>query len=128
MEKNETIDGERKFITISTNVYFNSKVFINIESTDEKRLLSLAIKEMINKLENYTNMGSGWTLKEIFHLEMHTVDYKPMKGGEYIPLPEWIMRKKAIVSLRNTDNKCFIWSVLRYLHSRQKKSIADWVI
>ena len=28
--------------------------------------------------------------------------------------------KKAIVSLRNTDNKCFIWSVLRYLYLREK--------
>lgn len=28
--------------------------------------------------------------------------------------------KKAIVSLRNTDNKCFIWSVLRYLYPREK--------
>ena len=30
------------------------------------------------------------------------------------------MRKKAIVSLRNKDNKCFIWSILRYLHPREK--------
>ena len=44
-----------------------------------------------------------------------------MRGGSsYIPLPDWIMRKKAIVSIRNTDNKCFLWSVLRYLHPREK--------
>ena len=30
------------------------------------------------------------------------------------------MRKKAIVSLRNKDNKCFIWSILQYLHPREK--------
>ena len=30
------------------------------------------------------------------------------------------MRKKAIVSIRNKDDKCFIWSVLRYLHPREK--------
>ena len=30
------------------------------------------------------------------------------------------MRKKAIVSIRNKDNKCFLWSVLRYLHPREK--------
>ena len=41
-------------------------------------------------------------------------------GGSYIPLPDWIMRKKAIVSIRNRDNKCFLWSVLRYLHPREK--------
>ena len=28
--------------------------------------------------------------------------------------------KKAIVSIRNRDNKCFLWSVLRYLHPREK--------
>ena len=42
-----------------------------------------------------------------------------MKGGSYILLSDWIMRKKAIVSLRNKD-KCFIWSILRYLHPREK--------
>ena len=30
------------------------------------------------------------------------------------------MRKKAIVSIRNKDSKCFLWSVLRYLHPREK--------
>ena len=43
-----------------------------------------------------------------------------MKGSSYIPLPDWIMRKKAIVSIRNKDEKCFLWSVLRYLHPREK--------
>ena len=119
MERIESIDN-RKSLTISTQAYFNSRVFINLESTDEKRLLSLAIKEMIEKMESYTESGSGWYLKEILYLEMHTIDYKPMRGGEYIPLPDWIMRKKAIVSPRNTDNKRFIWCVLRYLHPREK--------
>ena len=27
------------------------------------------------------------------------------------------MRKKGIVNIRNTDKKCFLWSILRYLHS-----------
>ena len=119
MERIDSNDGQKSLI-ISAQAYFNSRVFISLESTDEKRLLSLAIREMIEKMEVYTESGSGWYLKEILYLEIHTIDYKPMKGGEYIPLPDWIMRKKAIVSLRNTDNKCFIWAVLRYLHPREK--------
>ena len=57
---------------------------------------------------------------EVISLEIHTDEYKPMKGGSFIPLLDFIMRKKAIVSIRNTDNKCFIWSILRYLHPREK--------
>lgn len=57
MERIDSIEN-RKSIIISTQAYFNSRVFINLESTDEKRLLSLAIKEMIEKMEAYTESGS----------------------------------------------------------------------
>ena len=43
-----------------------------------------------------------------------------MRGSSYIPLPDWITRKKAIVNIRNKDEKCFLWCVLRYLHPRDK--------
>ena len=43
-----------------------------------------------------------------------------MRGSAYIPLPDWIIRKKATVNIRNTDEKCFLWCVLRYLHPRDK--------
>ena len=46
-----------------------------------------------------------------------------MRGSSYIPLPDWIMRKKEIVNIRNTDEKCFLWCVLRYLHPREKNDI-----
>ena len=54
----------------------------------------------------------------MLNLEIHTVEYKPIKGSSYIPLPDWITRKKAIVNIQNRDQKCFLWCILRYLHSR----------
>ena len=30
------------------------------------------------------------------------------------------MRKKAILNIQNTDEKCFLWCLLRYLHPRDK--------
>ena len=45
-----------------------------------------------------------------------------MKASTYIPLPEFIMRKKAIINMENKDNKCFLWSVIRYLHPKEKHS------
>ena len=67
-----------------------------------------------------TEQDSGWRFEEVIRLEIHTVDYKPMKGESYIPLPNFIMRKKAIINMENKDDKCFLWSVLRYLHPVQK--------
>ena len=62
----------------------------------------------------------GILKKLILYLEIHTVDYYPMRGSSYISLPDWIMRKKAIVNIRNTDDKCFLCCVLRYLHPKDK--------
>ena len=33
--------------------------------------------------------GSGWYFKEVSSLEIHIIDYKPIKGGSYIPLPDF---------------------------------------
>ena len=118
MEKEE---GNAKLMfKVQDKAYFNSNTHINIQSTDVKEILKNVILTINEKLNKYQQNGSGWYFKEIIHLEIHTVNYDPMKGSSYIPLPDWIMRKKAIVSLRNKDNKCFIWSILRYLHPRQK--------
>ena len=42
-----------------------------------------------------------------------------MKGGSYIPLPKFITKKKTIINIQNKDNKCFLWSILRYLHPKE---------
>ena len=112
--------NEKLLFKVQDKAYFHSNLHINLESTDEKDLLGSVIHTILEKINIYQQNGSGWYFKEIVNLEIHTVDYRPMKGGSYIPLPDWIMRKKAIVSLRNKDNKCFIWSILRYLHPREK--------
>jgi hypothetical protein len=42
--------------------------------------------------------------------------YTPLKGSSYIPLPKKLKTKKAIITVKNTDNKCFMWSILAALH------------
>ena len=107
MEKQEkSVDG-MLLIKVNDKAYFHSDLHINLESTDEKYLLASVIHTIPEKINIYQQNGSGWYFKELLNLEIHTVAYHPMKGGSYIPLPDWIMRKKAIVSIRNNDSKCF---------------------
>ena len=121
MEKKEKASKvDTKSFRVSVNAYFHSDVFINLVSTDVKDIILKSQEKILEKISNYTNNGSGWYFKEIIKLEIHINEYRPMRGSSYIPLPDWIMRKKAIVSIRNKDDKCFIWSILRYLHPREK--------
>ena len=119
----EKSKGKSKINFSQDKTYFQSETHINLEKTDVKVILSRMLREIMEKLADYQISGSGWYFKEVISFEIHTVDYKPIKGGSYIPLPDFIMRKKAIINMENKDDKCFLWSVLRYLHPVQKKCI-----
>ena len=99
--------------------YFNSFTLINNKSTDVDELIQKSIDGIEGGIEAYRENGSGWYFKEVEKLEIHTVEYNPTKGSSYISLPNWISNKKAIVNIKNKDEKCFLWCVLRYLHPKE---------
>ena len=109
---------KEKSTEIQDKAYFQSKTHINLEKTDVKVFLKDMIKEILNNITIYQKNGSGWYFKEVIRLEIHIVEYKPMNGESYIPLPEFIKKKNAIINIKNEDNRCFLWSVLRYLYPK----------
>ena len=119
---NEKTKRKTKINFNQDKAYFQSETHINLEKTDVKVILSQVLKEIMVNLANYQRNGSGWYFKEVISFEIYTVDYKTLKGESYIPLPDFLMRKKAIINMENKDDKCFLWSVLRYLHPREKHS------
>ena len=118
----EKIKTETKIIFDQVKAYFYSETHTNFENTDVKDILPQMLKEIIEKLDNFQNNGSGWYFKKVIRLEIHILDDKQMKGDSYIPLPEFIMRKKGIINMENKGKKCFLWSIFRYLHPRKKHS------
>ena len=118
--ESKLVDG-RKLAFIQDKAFFHSDTHTNLESTDVKKILvQVIISTILDKIRNYQQNGSGWYFKEVVHFEIHTVDFNPMRGSSYIPLPDWISRKKAIINIRNTGDKCFLWCVLRYLDPKAK--------
>ena len=123
MEKMEKMEGNSKLkLTVQDKACFHSDTYINIESSDVKEILTKVIHTILEKISIYQKNGSGWYFKEIVHFEIHTADFNPMRGSSYITLPDWIMRKKALLNIKNKDNKCFLWCVLRYLHPKTKNA------
>ena len=35
-----------------------------------------------------------------------------MRGSSYLPLPNWLVRKKAIINPKIEDQECFKWAVI----------------
>ena len=120
MEKQEISQSAGVIGIEEDKTYFNTATHINIKSTDVDKLIQLCKDEIEAKIETYQESGSAWYFKEVDKLEIHTVEYNPTKGSSYIPLPDWISNKKAIINIKNKDEKCFLWCILRYLHPRDR--------
>ena len=74
------------------------------------------IEEEIQKVEN--SEGSGYTFVKVVKLVLHVTRWEPLYGSSYIPLDPYIANKKAIINMKNEDDKCFMWCVLRALYPK----------
>ena len=91
------------------------------ESTDPHEIY----KEMVDEIEEEVQKvehaeGSGWVFVEIENLTLHTDIWDPLKVGSYIDLPKELRNKKAIINMKNEDDKCFMWCVLRALNPKDR--------
>ena len=64
--------------------------------------------------------GSGWSVESIQELHLNVARYEPLSGSSYLPLPDFIAKKRAVINVKNADDKCFMWSVLAKLHPVEK--------
>ena len=99
---------------------FHSEIEINVEGTNENEIYTTMTDTILERIANLINGssggGSGWIFYKIIKLELHTASYIPLRGNTWIPLPKELADKKAIINMKNQDNKCFMWCVKRALN------------
>ena len=103
---------------------FHSKgLKLVLEGTDISELyneMADEIEEETQKVEN--GEGSGYTFVEVIKLVLHTTRWDPIYGSSYMPLDPYLANKKAIINMKNEDDKCFMWCVLRALYPKDKNA------
>ena len=88
--------------------------------------LDRAVGTITTRIEDFTEMGSGWSIKGINTLRIHIASFNPIGGSSYIPTPKKIATTKAIVNVKNTDDQCFVYSILAHLHPASNYSDLPW--
>ena len=76
------------------------------------------ILEEVRKVEQAE--GSGWIFVKVENLTFYTTKWDPVNAGSYIDLPPFLKNKYAIINMKNEDEKCFMWCVLRALNPKDK--------
>ena len=95
---------------------------MNLPGTNEKKLLNVIIEEALENMARFQRRGSNWRFEEVLKFEIHLVDFVPLKGNSWIPLPEAISKKKAVINMKNEDGECFMWCVARALNPVERDS------
>ena len=112
MEKTDLKTG----ITIVKTAFFHSHIEIILSSTNVEDVYSSMIDRCLENMVKYQREGSNWRFKSVNFLEIHKAKYNPLRASSYIPLPKVLENKKAIINMKNKDQQCFKWAVLRALN------------
>lgn len=100
--------------------HFRGKCQTSLKVEDIDEGLKESFKKMSTSFADYQNKGSNWTVDEVNDLTINMARYRPLRGSSYIPLPIKLASKKAIINVKNKDNKCFVWSILAALYPAKR--------
>ena len=95
-----------------TNSVFRYKQQALLQPAEIEKTLDEAFPHILGILEKWTQNGSGWTIDYISTLWLDIAKYRPLRGGSYIPLPAAVKNKKAVVNVKNKDDRCAVWTIL----------------
>ena len=111
------------FTTIKEFAFHSIDNKIITESTDPHEIYQEMIDEIEEEIQKVEEAeGSGWVFVEVKNLTLHTVIWDPVSAGSYIELPKFLKNKQAIINMKNQDNKCFMWCILRVLNPKDKNA------
>ena len=91
---------------------FNSRVLNIYNLSDMNEIVNAMITHMKQQIENPALSDSKFVFDEVIHMDVDFHKLNLMRGSSYLPLPEWLARKKAIINPHNKDLECFKWAII----------------
>ena len=94
--------------------YFNrmQPIVLNEHNMDNlNHVLNKFVDDVRGEIEAWSERGSGWVVDEILEAFINVAQYQTLNGGSYMPLPEKLKNKKAVLHIQNRDNMCLRWAI-----------------
>ena len=76
-----------------------------------------SLQEIIYRVDNWINEGSGWVIKSVNAEYVNISIFSQLPVSSYIKLPNKQKNSmKAVINSKNNANKCFLWCHIRDLN------------
>ena len=83
---------------------------------NHKFSLGNAFQEILYRINNWINEGSGCIVEFIGSQYINISAYRPLSGSSYIKLPVKLRSsKKGLINIKNDNQKCFLWCHVRHI-------------
>ena len=120
---------ELAFNSLMTSVYRGSEL---------AQIVDGMINDMKYQIENPALLNSRFVFDEVLYLDVNFHRLNLTRGSSYLPLPDWLAKRGAIVDPHSDDQECFKWSVIaaenvgmknpqRVSNLRKFENNYDWV-
>lgn len=79
-----------------------------------KTIVSEKVKEIDERLQDFTAQGSNWTLSELVFVDLSFATLGGMKGGCTFRYPS----RRGLMNIESDDNFCLVYCVIAFLHQK----------
>ena len=91
-------------------------------ASDLDQIVGEMVGHMETQIENPALLDSRFRFDEVLSLDANFHWLNLTRGSSYLPLPDWLARKEAIINPQNNDEECFKWAVIAALRWTDIKS------
>ncbi|XP_065180192.1 uncharacterized protein LOC135810627 [Sycon ciliatum] len=107
----------RESATGSTSAFpfFRSRPARILSEGDIDSAVKTMVARITGLIDKWMQNGSDWTVSRVRQLDVSTAKYTPLRGGA-ADIPPKLEKKKAIINIKNNDDRCLMWALLSALH------------
>ena len=98
---------------------FNSRMLNIYNLSDMNEIVNEMISHMKQQIENPALSDSKFVFNEVVNMDVNFHRLNLMRGSSYLPLPDWLAHKKAIINPKNSDLESFKRAVIAAMRWEQ---------
>ena len=82
------------------------------KGSDLDQIVDGMIAHMKTQIENPALLNSRFVFDRVLHLDVNFHQLNLTRGSSYLPLPNFIANRKAVINPHNEDDECFKWEII----------------
>ena len=91
---------------------FNSLMMSIYRGSDLRKIVNKMFTHMRFQIKNPALQNSRFVFDEVLFLDANFHLLNLTKGSSYLPLPDYIAKRKAMIDPQNGDEECFRWAII----------------